>query len=65
MKTTPGDGREATAMQFNNIAKKAVYSGQVPPMNIFNPAAWADFIQAWKRGILRINNLHLDFRDCH
>jgi hypothetical protein len=50
MKTTPGDGGEATAIQFNNIAKKAVYSGQVPPMNIFNPAAWADFIQAWKRG---------------
>lgn len=50
MKTTPADGREATAMQFNNIAKKAVYSGQVPPMNIFNPAAWSEFIQAWKRG---------------
>jgi hypothetical protein len=50
MKTTPGDGGEATALQFNNIAKKAVYSGQLPPMNIFNPAAWADFIQAWKRG---------------
>ena len=50
MKTTPGDGREATAIQFNNIAKKAVYSGQLPPMNIFNPAAWADFIEAWKRG---------------
>jgi hypothetical protein len=50
MKTTPGDGGEATALQFNNIAKKAVYSGQTPPMNIFNPAAWADFIQAWKRG---------------
>lgn len=50
MKTTPGDGGEATQMQFNKIAQKAVYSGQVPPMNIFNPAAWADFIQAWKRG---------------
>jgi len=50
MKTTPADGREATAMQFNNIAKKAVYSGQVPPMNIMNPAAWAEFIDAWKRG---------------
>jgi len=22
----------------------------VPPMNIFNPAAWSEFIQAWKRG---------------
>lgn len=50
MQSTPADGREATAIQFNNIAKKAVYSGQTPPMNIFNPAAWADFIQAWKRG---------------
>jgi hypothetical protein len=50
MKTTPADGREATAMQFNNIAKKASYQGQIPPMNIFNPAAWADFIQSWKRG---------------
>jgi hypothetical protein len=50
MKTVPGDGGEATALQFSNIAKKAVYSGQTPPMNIFNPAAWAEFIQAWKRG---------------
>lgn len=50
MKTTPADGGEATALQFRNIANKAVYSGQVPPMNIFNPAAWAEFIQAWKRG---------------
>jgi len=24
--------------------------GQVPPQNIFNPIAWAEFIQAWKRG---------------
>jgi len=50
MKTTPGDGGEATAIQFRNIANKAVYRGQTPPMNIFNPAAWAEFIQAWKRG---------------
>lgn len=50
MRTIPGDGGEATRIQFNNIAKKAVYSGQVPPMNIFNPAAWAEFINAWKRG---------------
>ncbi len=50
MKTTPGDGGEATALQFKKIAQKAVYSGQVPPMNIFNPAAWAEFIEAWKRG---------------
>jgi CarboxypepD_reg-like domain len=50
MRTVPGDGGEATKIQFNNIANKAVYRGQTPPQNIFNPAAWADFIQAWKRG---------------
>ena len=50
MKTTPGDGGEATTLQFRNLANKAVYSGQIPPMNIFNPAAWAEFIEAWKRG---------------
>jgi hypothetical protein len=50
MKTVPGDGGEASRIQFNKIANRAVYQGQTPPMNIFNPAAWADFIQAWKRG---------------
>lgn len=50
MQVTPGDGGEATRVQFNRIANRAVYQGQTPPMNIFNPAAWADFIQAWKRG---------------
>ena len=50
MQSTPGDGGEATSIQMRNIATKASYAGQVPPMNIFNPAAWAEFIQAWKRG---------------
>ena len=50
MQTIAGDGGEATRMQFNRIANRAVYQGQMPPMNIFNPAAWSEFIQAWKRG---------------
>lgn len=50
LKSVPGDGGEATQIQFRNIANKASYAGQAPPMNIFNPAAWAEFIQAWKRG---------------
>ena len=50
MKSVPGDGGEATQIQFRNLANKASYAGQTPPMNIFNPAAWAEFIQAWKRG---------------
>lgn len=50
MQTTAPDGGGAVAMQLRNIANKAVYTGQVPPMNIFNPAAWGEFIKAWKRG---------------
>lgn len=50
MQSTPGDGGEATSLQMRNIATKATYQGQTPPMNIFNPAAWSEFIQAWKRG---------------
>jgi len=46
----PADGREAVNYQLRQQANKAYYSGQVPPMNILNPAAWADFIKAWKRG---------------
>ncbi|MBL0232438.1 MAG: carboxypeptidase-like regulatory domain-containing protein [Chitinophagaceae bacterium] len=50
MRTIPVDGSEATKFQFNKIANRAVYQGQIPPMNIFNPAAWGQFIEAWKRG---------------
>ena len=46
----PRDGREAVSQQFRNQAAKAYYAGQTPPMQVFNPAAWAEFIQAWKRG---------------
>jgi hypothetical protein len=48
--TTPGDAGEATALQMRNAATRASYAGQVPPQNLFNPAAWAEFIKAWKRG---------------
>ena len=56
LRTVPGDGGEATRIQMNKIANRAVYKGQTPPMNIFNPAAWADFIQAWKRGDFKNKN---------
>ena len=56
LRTTPGDGGEATRMQFNKIANKAVYQGALPPMNIFNPAAWASFVEAWKRGDFKNKN---------
>jgi hypothetical protein len=50
MKTVPGSGSEASRIQMNKVATEATYYGQIPPMNIFNPAAWSDFISAWKRG---------------
>ena len=56
LRTVPGDGGEATKMQFNKIANRAVYNGQIPPQNIFNPAAWASFIEAWKRGDFKNKN---------
>lgn len=48
--TLPADGREAVNMQFRQQAQKYYYQGQQPPINILNPVAWAEFIQAWKRG---------------
>lgn len=56
LRTVPGDGGEATRIQMNKIANRAVYQGQTPPQNIFNPAAWADFIQSWKRGDYKNKN---------
>ena len=56
LRTVPGDAGEATKIQFNKIANRAVYQGQTPPQNIFNPAAWAEFIQAWKRGDYKNKN---------
>lgn len=54
--STPSDGREVTNTQFRNIANRAYYSGQAPPQNIFNPAAWTEFIEAWKRGDFKRKN---------
>jgi hypothetical protein len=52
----PRDGREAANFALRQSAQRQYYSGQVPPMNIFNPVAWADFIKAWKRGDFKNKN---------
>ena len=46
----PRDGREAVSQYLSNEATKLSYSGQIPPQNILNPFAWAEFIKSWKRG---------------
>lgn len=52
----PPSSSEAASTYLRQSAQKYYYQGQAPPMNIFNPVAWADFIQAWKRGDFRNNN---------
>lgn len=56
MLSLPQDGREAVNYQLKQQANKYYYAGQLPPQNIFNPMAWADFIQAWKRGDFKNKN---------
>jgi len=46
----PADGREAVNANIRKQTQKYYYQGQQPPINLFNPFAWADFIEAWKRG---------------
>lgn len=46
----PVDGQEAFNTQVRQYAAKQYYNGQTPPISILNPAAWSEFIQAWKRG---------------
>ena len=52
----PSDGREAVNFSLRQSAAKTYYAGQTPPMNILNPFAWAEFIQAWKRGDFKSKN---------
>jgi hypothetical protein len=50
MASLPRDGREAANNYLTKQATKSYYTGQIPPMNIFNPFAWNEFIKSWKRG---------------
>ena len=49
-RSLPRDGKEASNMGLKQGAQKMYYNGQNPPMNIFNPFAWGEFVKAWKRG---------------
>ena len=55
-RSLPANAGEAAATYLRQSSQRYYYQGQAPPMNIFNPVAWADFIQAWKRGDFRNNN---------
>lgn len=53
MSIYPMDGREASQYYMRQNVRKYYSAGQLPPQNIFNPLAWAEFIKAWKRGDYR------------
>jgi hypothetical protein len=45
------DASQAYRAILHNQMQKSYYAGgQIPPMNIMNPFAWAQFFEAWKRG---------------
>ncbi|MBC8033575.1 MAG: carboxypeptidase-like regulatory domain-containing protein [Chitinophagaceae bacterium] len=50
VRTLPRDAQEMVNYNLRQGAQRYYSAGQVPPMNILNPAAWGEFIQAWKRG---------------
>jgi len=56
MTTIPVDGSEASNQYIRQRNSKLFYSGQLPPVNILNPFAWAEFIKAWKRGDYKKKN---------
>ncbi len=43
-------GNETYRYQMQQFQSQLYYAGQAPPINILNPVAWSQFIQAWKRG---------------
>lgn len=46
----PADGGESTNYYLKEQAAASYYEGQFRPQKIFDLAAWAKFIEAWKRG---------------
>ncbi len=49
-----------SSMNYRNYIDKHVsqlyYAGQMPPNNLLNPFAWAQFIKAWKQGKFKIKH---------
>lgn len=55
-RVVPTGGSENANIMLRQSAQRYYYSGQAPPQNIFNPFAWNEFIQAWKRGDFKNKN---------
>jgi len=48
------DGTDNSKYYLRQEAGKYYYTGQMVPINLMNPFAWAQFIKAWKSGKLKI-----------
>ena len=44
------DGLETGSYYLRQQARQYYHIGQTPPMNIFNPIAWKQFVDTWKSG---------------
>lgn len=49
-KAMPMDGSMNYRNYMDNQVSRLYYRGQVQPIPLFNPFAWAEFVKAWKRG---------------
>ena len=47
------DGQSTSSEALAAQAQQVGYAGQAPPVNLLNPVAWAQFLQALKSGDLR------------
>ncbi len=50
MENLPPDSYQTFQYQMAMDQTKLYYSGGTPPINILNPIAWAQFVQAWQNG---------------
>ncbi|MBK7944721.1 MAG: carboxypeptidase-like regulatory domain-containing protein [Flavobacteriales bacterium] len=53
MESLPPDGLQSFQYQMAMDNTRLYYSGGTPPINLFNPVAWAQFIQAWQNGAFK------------
>ena len=55
MWNTPMDGSMNYKNYIDQKTSKLYYAGQLPPNNLLNPLAWAEFIKAWKEGRFKLD----------
>jgi hypothetical protein len=54
------DGAEIAKAHLNRQAQQYYYAGQLPPNNLLNPFAWAQFFEAWKNGDFKNKKKYTD-----